>query len=759
MKTTRQQSMLATLLLICAGGCGKPVGTAPQADAGPDAKGAQESTSQAPGLTLDRLYEDPPLDGVSIRSARWTKDGSKVGYLRPGRENRDVLELWVWEVATGKSRRLLRAQDVVSPEKMQLTEEEILALERRRITQRGITSFVWAPGGDAVLVPLGGSLYLTDLSSGDVKRLLDGGDGTALDPRFSPDGSRVVFVRDGDLFMVQAEDGAVSQLTTGATDTVTRGLAEFVAQEEMGRYRGYWWSPDSTRIAFLEVDETAVEVWKRASYHAGESTMAEQRYPGAGRTNATVRPGVVDVKTGKVEWIELPDWTEYVPRVDFRPDGQALTLQIQPRDQKKLALLEVDMETGQTRVLVTDRMDTFVNLHDDVTFLEDGRFLWTDESTGVRQIFLHDASGKRLAQLTRGELPVVAVEGVDEETKAVLYSAVTNRSLELHLFSVPLGGGDPVQITTDPGWHSVTVSDDAKHFVDTHSTAVSPPRSTVHDASGKLLSVLEDNPTEELDRLLTTKPAFFTVKAADGETDLNAMFIKPPDFQPKNPYPVVVYGYGGPHGHVVQDRWRRSGLFSHFLAQQGYVVFSVDPRGSNFRGKAFEDQIYKRCGVLEVQDHQAAVQHIATLPFVDSQRIGIWGWSYGGYLTIMSLLATDGLYRAGIAVAPVTDWKWYDTHYTERYMGMPDADADVYAAGSALEQDPSGLTEDLLVVHGMADDNVFLRHTLSFIEKLQSAPVQFDLMLYPGKTHLIAGKNTRKHLFTMMFDYWQTHLR
>jgi dipeptidyl-peptidase-4 len=459
----------------------------------------------------------------------------------------------------------------------------------------------------------------------------------------------------------------------------------------------------------------------------------------------------VDVRSGRVRWLELAEDVEYVARVDWTPGGGTLALQLQPRDQRRLELVLVAPEAGEAEVLVTETSETFVNLHDDLTFLDDGRFLWSSERSGTRQIYLYD-DGEPL-QLTDGALPVLAVEGVDEGTGKVLYTAVTNRSLEAHLFAVPLEGGAPVQLTRKSGWHSVTVSEDGTHWVDTHSAAVQPPRSRVFDAAGERVAVLEANPTEELDALLDTGPEFTTVVAADGETELNASFIKPPSFDESEQHPLVVYGYGGPHGHVVADRWRRSSLFSHYLASRGYVVFSVDPRGSNHRGKRFEDAVHRSFGQVEVRDHAAAVEQVSDLPWVDPERIGIWGWSYGGYLAVMSLLSTEGVYRCGLAVAPVTNWHWYDTHYTERYLGMPD-DEQVYDAASALERDPSGLTERLLVVHGMADDNVFLRHSLALIARLQEAGVQFETMLYPGKTHLIAGKNARKHLFTMMAGYW-----
>lgn len=748
--------MLILAIAACPGCDGKPEGRA-----GP-VKEVEKEVAEPPAgpvLTLDRLFEDPPLDGVRIRSVQWTEDGKMVGYLRPSQENRDVLELWVYDVHKGKSRLLVRGEDLVEAKDVELSDEQIQELERKRITQRGITSYIWSPDGASILFPLGGDLYIYDVQGATAQKLETGIEGAPLDPRFSPDGKRISFVSGGEVWAVAVAGGVPRRLTKGASETVHHGLAEFVAQEEMGRYRGYWWSPDSTRMAFLEVDETDVEVWKRASYDADEPTVAEQRYPGAGRTNARVRAGLVELATGWTLWIDLGEDAEYIPRVEWGPEGRFLTIQVQTRDQKTLRLMSVNPATARARVLLEETANTFVNLHDDLHFLEDGKFVWSSERDGTRQIYLMSEDGKLMRQLTEHELPVVAIEGLDESSGRVYYTAVTSGSLEKHAFAVSLEGGQAVQLTSEKGWHSVEVSTDGKLFVDTFSSSRRPPRSVVRDAAGDELAVLEDNPTPELEKHLTSSREFFTLTAADDKTTLNAYMTKPPGFDPSRSYPVLIYGYGGPHGHVVADRWHRSVPWNQFLAQNGYIVFAVDPRGSNYRGKVFEDEIHERFGVVEVVDHRAAVEHLHTLPFVDPARIGIWGWSYGGTLVLMSLIETEGLYRCGIAVAPVTDWHWYDTHYTERYLGMPETNAGIYSTASPVDKDASAVTEELLLVHGMADDNVFLRHSLAFMGKLQDAGVQFDVMLYPGKTHLIAGKATRRHLYGMMFDFLEEQLK
>lgn len=719
-----------------------------------------ETDEEGTILTLERLCADPPLDGVRLREIFWSPDGRAVGYLRPNSENRDILELWIYDIRSGKSHCAVRAEDLLPTDDRELSEEEIGILERKRITQRGITGYSWEPSGRSLLFPLGGKLFIFDLTTGRSTMIDDGTGGVPLDPRFSPDGSLITFVRGGNLWSVRSDAGEPRQLTSGASETVSFGLAEFIAQEEMDRDRGYWWSGDGRWLAFIEVDESPVEIWHRARYEAEGSRITEQRYPAAGKPNARTRLGILDSERGETRWIDLGPDVEYIARVAWRPNDRLLFVQVQPRDQRQLRVVTVDPRTGATETILTESSDTYVNLHDDLVFLENGSFVWSSENTGVKQLYLHYADGKLIRQLTHHDLPVIEVEGIDESSGNIFYTAVTNRSLEQHLFSQSLSGGEPERLTSSSGWHTIVMSPDGGHYVDTHSTGVSPPRVSLHDATGTRIGTIEPNPTPELGEITLSPPEFLEVTAADGKTPLRAMMIKPPDFDPSRRYPVIVYGYGGPHGHMVRDHWRFfRNLWNQLLAERGYIVFSVDSRGADHRGKRFEDEIFQRFGDVEVADHAAAVSYLRRLPFVDPDRIGIWGWSYGGTLVVLSLLDTEDVYRCGIAVAPVTDWHLYDTHYTERYLGHPDAEPDVYDRASVLSRDPRGLNESLLLVHGMADDNVFLRHTLSLVEELQDAGTQFDLMLYPGKTHLIAGKRTTYHLYGTILDYLENHLK
>ncbi len=722
------------------------------------------------GLSLERLFEDPPLDGVRLRDISWNGEGTEVGFLRPGGKNRDVLELWVFDVKGGRSRLLARPSDVLPEGKPEAGVDEIRRPGGDRGAVEGITGYAWSPHGRSVLFLLGGGLYLLDPASGNARLLVGGADDPVIEPAFSPDGSSASYVQDGDLWLLSLEGGEPRRLTERTSPDVTYGLAESAAREEMCRWRGYWWSRGGRWLAYLEVDASGLEPHRPVAClfedalltgerrHSGEVSPGEEQYPAGGGPGAEVRLGILDTYSGKTKWVDFDPDVEYITGVEWGPGDVILAVQIQPRDRSWLQLVRADPRKGKKYFILEERSETFMNPHDDIHILPDSRFVWSSERTGTRQLFLHDPRGEIIRRLTNRELPVVELEGVDEENGRIFFSAVTNGSLELHLFSVSLEGGEPVQLTAAPGWHETEVPGDCRHFVDTFSSVLSPPEVSVHDASGSRVAVLEDNPTPEFDEFELSEPEFFRITAADGRTPLNAVWTKPPGFDPLREYPVVIHASGGPESHAVADRWRSSTLRDQFLARQGYIVLSLDPRGTNHRGKAFRDEIYRRPAVADVEDYTAAVRHLRTFSFIDGERIGIRGWGYGGTLALMSLLETEGLYSCGIAIAPVTSWRRHHSCFTKRFLGPPGENEEAYRAASVLDHDPAGLTEKLLLVHGTADETVSLCQALALARKLQQAGVQFDMMLYPGETHLLAGKETKQHLSRLMFDFFETHL-
>lgn len=714
-------------------------------------------------LTIERLEASPGLDGPAARGVRIAPDGARVTFLRGRDDDRYQLDLWEYRLADGVERRLVDSTALLgAPET--LDEVEKARRERQRITARGIVEYDFAPDGGALLFPLGGDLFHLPLG-GTPRRLTDTA-ATETDARVSPGGGYVSFVRGQNLHVVDLASGQERALTRAGGGAVSFGTAEFVAQEEMYRFTGYWWSPEDRWIAFTRVDEAGVTLVDRYEIGADGVTTVPQRYPFAGEANAEVTLHLLDMERGTVREVPFTTGDDYLVRVEFAPDG-TLAYQRQSRDQQRLDLVFVDPATLEQRVVLTERSDTWINLHSDLTFFEDGeRFLWTSERDGFRHLYLYRRDGTLLRQLTRGPWALAetsrgggAVRALDEAGGHAWFVGAMETPLERHLYRVALDGETPpVRVTQAGGWHEASVAPDGSFFVDRGEAPDRPPYTAIRSADGALLSWVLENPLDEthpywpyLDGHVT--PEYGTLPGADG-TDLYYELLVPPRADRTRPAPAVVYVYGGPGGARVHRRW--SVDFNQLLARSGFVVFTVDNRGTGGRGTAFDDPIYRRMGGVEVDDQVAGARWLASRPEVDGARIGIWGGSYGGYMTLLGLFRAPEVFAAGAALAPVTDWRLYDTHYTERYMGDP-SEGDAYAVSSPISH-VAGLEDPLLLVHGMADDNVFFDHSVRLMAALQKARKPFELMTYPGKRHRIAGEDERVHLYRMLLDFFRRHL-
>ncbi len=556
--------------------------------------------------------------------------------------------------------------------------------------------------------------------------------------------------------MIDLADGAQVQLTFDGSAVIGNGVAEFVADEEMHRHTGTWWAPDESAIAYARIDESPVPVKQRQEIYADRTVVVAQRYPAAGEANVRVQLGVVAPRAGAAtQWIDLGDETDiYLARVDWRDAGR-LTFQRQSRDQQTLALIEHTLATGTQRALVTETSPTWVPLHDALRFLEDGCFVWASERSGFLHLYVCSEDGGTLTALTSGPWPVDALLAVDPQAGQVYFSAGLDAGapapLQTQLFAVPLAGGAISQLSRTPGTHAASFSRDAQVYVDSWSSTTVPPQLSLHHADGRLLTTLIVNdladPRHPYAPYLQAQPpiTFGTLTAADGATALHYSLIKPQGFDPDRRYPVVVYVYGGPAAQTVTDAWtmRADLVFNQYLAQRGYVVFSVDNRGTPRRGRDFGGALYGCQGTVEVADQLAGVDFLNTLPWVDPARIGVYGWSNGGYLTLMLLAQASQVYACGAAGAPVTDWALYDTHYTERYMGHPQAHAQGYANGSVFTHAAGIAPDALLLLHGMADDNVLFSNATRLMSMLQAAGTPFELMTFPGARHGLQGADLR----------------
>lgn len=730
----------------------------------------------AEALTIERLFAAPDLAGASLRSPRISPDGKQVTYLRGADDDRDRLDLWAYDIARREHRRLIDSRALLPPGAT-LSAEEAARRERQRTSAySGILEYDFAPDSSRILVPLGGDLYVYDLAalpSTAVRRLTQT-PGYETDSRFSPQGRYVSFVRDQNLYAIELVEGREIAVTRGGGGTTSFGVAEFIAQEEMNRDTGYWWSPDETRLAYARVDESGVPETERFEINARSVEVVRQRYPFTGQANALVELYVAPLAAlEKPVRVDLgPTKDIYLARVDFFPDGSLLAVQRQSRDQKTLDLLKVDPATGTATTLLTERSSTWVPLNDELTFLDNRRqFIWASSRSGFQHLYLYDFDGRELAQLTRGEHSTVstrglpAVRGVDERRRQLYFLSPRDNPRERQLYRVSLDRpGEPVQVTQGAGWHSVNMSQDASVFLDSFSNVTTPATLRLHRADGRLLQALVPNTLDDTHPWAPYLPdqaptQFGTLKAADGQL-LHYSITRPKVLEPGKRYPVIVDVYGGPGVQNVVNAW--AGTWENFhqvLARDGYIVFSLDNRGTGDRGVRFESALHTRLGSVEVDDQKAGVEFLRTLPEVDPKRIGIMGWSYGGYMALMCTLRAPEHFAAGVAGAPVSDWRLYDTHYTERYMSTPQANPAGYDASDVLTY-TGKLSRPLLLIHGMADDNVLFTHSTVVMQALQQGNLPFDLMTYPGGKHgLVRHQDAGPHAFHQIKSFFDRTLK
>ncbi len=712
-------------------------------------------------LTPERLFSDPDLAGPTARGTAMSPDGSRVTYLKAKPDAANIQDLWAINVAGGEPYRLIDANALSSATK-ELSEAEKARRERARVAAvRGVIDYSWDKQGRFILVPLDGDLYLVTVADGKVSRLTNT-PSDEIDAKVSPQGNFVSYVRDQNLFIRPIAGGAEIAVTSEGKDTLSFGVAEFIAQEEMSRFTGYWWSPDESRIAFARVDESPVDIIPRADIGPTGTTVVQQRYPRAGRPNAIVDLFVYDRTSGRQTPIDLGANKDiYVARVAWSKDGQTLFVQRQSRDQKALELLAFDPATGRGNVLLTETSPHWIELNDDFRPLKDGTFLWASERSGYKHLYRYTADGKLLAQVTHGEWPLDEVAEVDEAHGLVFFGASSANPIERRLYAVSYRTtAEPQALTTAGGWWTAKFASSGA-FVGTYSDPGTPPQTALYDPTGQRVRWIEENAlnaTHPYAPYLATHrvPQFGTLKAADGQV-LHYALTTPVGFDPAKKYPVIVEVYGGPHAQRVMRNWR--GLRDEVFATEGYVIFKLDNRGSTNRSVAFKTALDRRMGTVEVEDQLVGVAFLKTLPFVDATRIGVNGWSYGGFMVNQLLTVPNTPFAAGISGAPPTAWGFYDTHYTEQFMGTPDENKDGYAASDVLNRLANLKPGSLLLMHGMADDNVIFENSTRLIAALQKKDIAFELMLYPGERHGAAGSRAKgAHVLRTQLDFFARKL-
>ena len=719
------------------------------------ATSAVADETPAPKLTLERVFASPSLQGPVPRALKLSPDGSLLTSLRARTDDRERFDLWSVDTATGDARMLVDSTKFGGSE---ISEAEKMQRERARIGgTKGIVTYDWAPDGKSLLVPLDGDLFVATLD-GATKRLTNTPQGE-LDATVSPKGGYVSFVRDQNLFVVDTISSTERRLTRDGGSTLSWGVAEFVAQEEMDRTRGHWWSPDDSRIAVARVDESGVAIVSRAAIGAEGTQVFDQRYPRAGAANAVVDLYVIKNDGGGIVKVDLgknPD--VYLARVDWAADGKTLFVQRQSRDQKTLDLLRVDPVTGASSVVFSETSKTWLNLHGNFRALKDGRILWSSERDGFSHLYLWQAG--KWTQLTKGAWNVRDVIGVNEDDGLVTFTGNRETPLEQNIYRLPLSGGSTATLGEAGWWNTAKMNRDASRMIVSRSNPVQPDQSYLADVDGTRLNWIEENKVEGSHPYAPfmaahVRPEFGTLKAVDGSV-LHYKLLKPAMTKGQKA-PVFVQVYGGPGaGRQVLGNW--GGALQQYLVRHGWVVFSIDGRGTPDRGKVFEDAIYRSMSGVEVDDQLVGVNWLKKQAFVDPKKIAVYGWSYGGYMTLRLLQRAPGVFAAGVSGAPVTKWELYDTHYTERYMGTPQADGAAYKKSSALET-ATTMSDPLLLIHGMADDNVVFENTTALMAKLQGSAKPFETMVYPGQTHRVAGPGVSVHLWRTILSFLDRTLK
>ncbi|MFT7721950.1 MAG: DPP IV N-terminal domain-containing protein [Roseateles sp.] len=723
--------------------------------------------------SLERITADPPLAGRLPSQAEVSPDGRWVSFLRPSAADSEVLELWAQPVGAdgqgGEPRRLVAAADLLGGAEQKLSEAEKMAQERRRISQRGITGYQWCGSDDgALLFPLSGDLYLVRLTARgpQARKLLLPAGAPRLEPRCAPDGKSLAYVQNGNLFVLPLAAGATpQQLTADGSATVSWGLAEFIAAEELSRQHGYWWRRDGGALLALRVDESGVAVKTRAQIFADRTTLTEQRYPAAGEANARVTAFVVDTATGERRALPLPDEAAYIARAGWFGDGTPW-LQWFTRDQTRLTLTEFKAGAGPAfaaRDITVETDSAWVEAHDDLIETPRG-LLWSSEASGRRQLLLLDRASGARTPLT--QMPEPVGHAVCASAQHAVFTAAGDRGKAQELYSVPLAGGgaQPLSGAAERQWRDATADRACARLLVTRSAWGEPPRLELRTPGQDGAVPLAGDPPDPALRRYANTPQPLDLTAADGRTALNAFYFAAQDGR-AGPHPVIVLAYGGPGAATVSWAWGANMPLIAYWQQRGYGVLMLDTRGMQHRDRDFTRAHWRGFGRVEVADLFAAVRQLpGRVPDVDAARIGFYGWSYGGYLGARAVMDAASPFAAAVAVAPVTDWTLYDTAYTERYLGLPYPAgpggrlAPAYASAN-LPARAALLNRPLLLVHGTADDNVLFEHTLRLVEALQNAGRRFDLQIYPGKAHGIAGRAARLHLYRTMDAFFDQHLR
>ncbi|WP_300491290.1 S9 family peptidase [Flavobacterium sp.] len=629
----------------------------------------------------------------------------------------------------------------------------------------GIDSYSFSPDEKKILIANNSDQifrhsFVADYFIYDIakKTLTKLADYKVQEPTFSPDGTKIGYAHDNNLYVYDLTTQKHTQITKdGKKNHIINGITDWVYEEEFSFVRAFDWNAGSDKIGFIRFDETEVPEFSMDMYNQGlYPTQYVFKYPKAGEKNAVVSLHVYDVKTGATKKINLDTYKDfYIARIKWTNEANTLSAQVLNRHQNNLDLLFVDGNSGATKIVVNEKDKAYVDVTDNLTFLKDNSFIWTSEKDGFNHIYHYDKNGKLINQITKGKWEVTNYYGFDTKTGTIFYQSVENGSINRDVYSIKLNGKDKKRLTTETGTNAATFSPNFEYFINSFSSAKNTPRYTLNESkTGKLVKTIVSNEALESKLAKYDLPTkeFFELTTEKGNR-LNAWILKPKDFDPNKKYPVFMYQYSGPGSQQVNNDWNNTDdYWFAMLTQQGYIVACVDGRGTGFKGAEFKKCTYKELGKFEVEDQINAAKVIGNYPYVDKARIGIFGWSYGGFMSSNCIFQGNDTFKMAIAVAPVTSWRYYDSVYTERYMQTPQENASGYDNNSPITH-VAKLKGNFLLIHGTADDNVHVQNTMKMVEALVQANKQFDWAIYPDKNHGIYGGKTRLQLYTKMTNF------
>lgn len=712
-------------------------------------------------ITIEWVHNDECSDLTKLPRFEWLADGTALLYDTRKDANERTIERF--NPATGKR------ESAVDRDKMLSSLGKILSSDD--MPEKLDWPKVISDSGDFAIYVFNNDIYLLDLAASEFMRLTES-DSEEKSIRFSPDCKKIAYVRDNDLYVYDIPNQSETRITDDGSETILNGTLSYVYWEEIfGRQNiGYWWSDDSNYIAFLKTDESPVSLMHFVDFKPWTPTVLTQRYPKAGEQNPIVRVHIADVKGNHISELDSSEVAyEYIARVKWLPDNKRISIETLNRDQTKLDMYFMERDSGKVKHIMTERDNGWVEMSDDLYFFEDGRhFIWQSQRDGFAHLYLYLMNGKPEGQITKGDWSVCSIGGsrfwvmssiafVDEANGWIYFGGKKKSHLERHLYRIKFNGARLQQVSKEDGSHRISFSRDGKYYFDVYSDITKPPRLSLHSNDGKLKAVIAESKVEEIKEFELQYPQLFTVKARDG-FEMPAVMLKPKDFDPKKKYPVLVNVYGGPGAPTVQNAWRRSIFSDQILLDNGFIVFRFDNRSATDISKKLTNLVVgKMWAECELNDLVDAVRWLKKQDYVDADRIGIWGASGGGSYTLLGLTSSKE-FAAGVSIAPVTDWHYYDSIWTEAGMKLPQDNPEGYEKTSFVER-AKDLHGRLLLVHGTYDDNVHPQNTWSFADGLIEAGITFDMMIYPMRKHGISDKAARIHLQKTMLEFWMRNLK